>query len=453
MFNRLRYAIGNYLRIRPEDNVPEEVAGPFKRNVLANTLDIGFFFAGEAFVSVNTILPVFAATLTQDPVIIGLIPAIVNSGWYLPQVFMVSKVSKLKRTLPLTCRMSVLERIPFLFLPLLALAIPHISSKMALILLMVIVIFRGVASGFTALPWQELTARAIPLSHRARFWGMSRSFGQVLGVFSSLVAALILDTLEYPYNYALNFGIALIFLWLSYAALRLNVEPIQPPHASEKDSSKPLSPLTFNWDFARQVLKENANFRHYLAARIMGFFGNMASGFIAVYGMQRFQLADGQAGIFTGLLYGASILGYSIWGYLGDRIGPRKVYMSALLIWCLGLLLAILTPSVWIYYLVFIAYGLYLSGSTMGDALLVFELGSDQMRPAYMGLARTLVSPGIILAPILAGSIIARSSYPVMFAAAIGVSLVSVFLMQQVKDRPRFQPQGVTQQNEAKNEV
>lgn len=89
----------------------------------------------------------------------------------------------------------------------------------------------------------------------------------------------------------------------------------------------------------------------------------------------------------------------------------------------------------------------------MGDALLVFELGSDQMRPAYMGLARTLVSPGIILAPILAGSIIARSSYPVMFAAAIGVSLVSVFLMQRVKDRPRFQPQGVTQQNEAKNEV
>ena len=78
----------NFLRILPEDNVHPEVARHFKHNVYVNTMDMTLFIFGDSFISVNTILPVFAATLTDSPLVIGLIPAIINAGWFLPQRFM-----------------------------------------------------------------------------------------------------------------------------------------------------------------------------------------------------------------------------------------------------------------------------------------------------------------------------------------------------------------------------
>ena len=107
------------------------------------------------------------------------------------------------------------------------------------------------------------------------------------------------------------------------------------------------------------------------------------------------------------------------------------------MIWVTALAIAILAPSIWVYYLVFLAYGFYVSGSVMSDAILVLELGSDELRPTYMGLARTLASPGLLLAPFIAGVIVEASSYPVMFAVSAALALAAAWLMNRVQDRPR----------------
>lgn len=435
MLKRLRYAFASLLRIRPEDNVAPEVARHFKHNVLVNTLDITAFFGGEAYISVNTIMPVFAATLTDNPVIIGLIPALVNAGWYIPQLFMASKVSRLERKLPFTMRMSAMERVPHLFFPFLALAIPRIGAQTALVFLVILMAWRGLAAGLTALPWQEVTARAIPLSHRSRFWGISRVSGQIVGILSSVVAAFVLNHFAYPNNYAIGFSIAVVFLLGSWFAFSRNIEPMPNPSPLLLPGS--LRTQEPNFSLAGKILREDANFRRYLVARIVAFFGNMGTGYLAVYGLRRFSLPDGQAAIFTGLLYAASIMGYALWGYLGDRVGPRRILVTSFMIWATALAIAILAPSIWVYYLVFLAYGFYVSGSVMSDAILVLELGSDELRPTYMGLARTLASPGLLLAPFIAGMIVEASSYPVMFAVSAALALAAAWLMNRVHDRPR----------------
>jgi hypothetical protein len=83
MSNRIRYLVSNIFRIRPEDNVPASVAKNFRHNAIINTLDVSFFFMADSFWNINTIMPVFAATLTDNPFLIGLMPAIVNAGWFL----------------------------------------------------------------------------------------------------------------------------------------------------------------------------------------------------------------------------------------------------------------------------------------------------------------------------------------------------------------------------------
>jgi len=92
--------IRKFLRLSPDQSVNPEVRKHFKRNFITNTLDGAFWLMGDSFISVETILPVFASTLTDSAVLIGLVPALFQAGWFIPQFFMAGQVKKLKQKLP-----------------------------------------------------------------------------------------------------------------------------------------------------------------------------------------------------------------------------------------------------------------------------------------------------------------------------------------------------------------
>lgn len=439
MSNRIRYLVANIFRIRPEDNVPASVAKNFRHNAIINTLDISFFFMADSFWNINTIMPVFAATLTDNPFLIGLMPAIVNAGWFLPQMFLATRVTHNTKILPLSIRLGIVERIPYLFFPFLALAIPHVGKSTALILLILLTTWRGIAGGMSALPWQEVMARVIPISHRARFFGFSRVFGQGAGILGSVLTGLILATLSYPRNYALGFGIAVIIQWLSFFSYIQNREPESekaPPPISDTIPSQPKRPAI---DFSKfgQILKKDANFRIYLVARSISFIGNMATAFIAVYAIKAFNLQDEQAAVFTGVILASGVLGYAFWGAVGDRIGPKKIMVLSFICWFGALLVAIFSKSIWLYYLVFALFGLYQSGVGVGDSMLIMELGEESLRPTYLGMGRTLTGSFLLLAPVIAGSLVARFDYTFMFAVSAFFITIATLLMSRVKDVPR----------------
>ncbi len=439
MFNRVRYLLSNLFSIRPEDNVSASVAQHFRHNVIINTLDISFFFMADSFWNINTIMPVFAATLTDNPFLIGLMPAIVNAGWFLPQMFIASRVTHTPKILPMSIRLGVFERLPYLLFAVLALAIPYISKSTALILLILLMTWRGIAGGMAALPWQEVMARVIPLSHRARFFGFSRVFGQGAGILGSVLSGLILATLSYPRNYALGFGIAVIIQWLSFASYIQNREPEQAQvivPAAKPTLPAPRKPA-INYSMFGQILKKDGNFRLYLVARSISFFGNMATAFIAVYAIKAFHLPDEQAAVFTGVILASGVLGYAFWGAVGDRIGPKKIMVLSFICWFAALIVAIFSKSIWLYYLVFAMFGLYQSGVGVGDSMLIMELGEESLRPTYLGMGRTLTGSFLLLAPVLAGSLVARYDYNVMFIVSAFFVTIATLLMSRVKDVPR----------------
>jgi len=428
----------NFLRILPEDNVHPEVARHFKHNVYVNTMDMTLFIFGDSFISVNTILPVFAATLTDSPLVIGLIPAIINAGWFLPQLFMAGLIEQLPKKLPFTLKMAVLERIPYLFFPILALLIPSIGKDNALTLFIALLFLRGFAPGFVALPWQEVIASAIPISHRSRYFGVSRVLGQIMGVLGSALAALIFNRLPYPYSYALAFSITVIVQWLSFYFFSKNREPdirLSEMHPADKALTKKK---LVDFKAYGKILSIDKNFRFYLASRSMNFVGFMATGFLAVYAIQQFNLADDQAAIFTGLFFLSGILGNALWGMIGDRVGPKRILLIATAAWLASLIFAIIAPNVWIFYLVFLLYGLSNSGSIMGDAILVMELGDDTQRPSYLGLARSITGIFLLFSPMLAGWMVKASGYLPMFWLSLVCSVLSFVLFLKVKDRPRL---------------
>ncbi len=428
------HRIAQFFRLPPELEVYPEVRRHFKRNFITNVLDGSVFLLGESFVSMNTIMPVFASTLTDSPLIIGLVPALLQAGWLIPQLLMAPFVKSLDKKLPFAKAMGLVERIPYLFLPLTAFLLPWISEDVAIWLFVGMVAFRGFASGMVALPWQEVMATVIPGSVRSRFFGLSRTLGQILGVVGSTIAGIILARIAYPQNYGVSFLVGAGFVWFSFYFFNRTQEPDIPRKKAPEQSSEVLK-AKFDYSAYKEILRRDVNFRNYLASRIIFQLGVMATGFLAVYGIRTFSLPDEQAAVFSGMIFVSGILGFSLFGIIGDRIGPHKVLLLSDMARAVVMILAFISPNIWLFYLVFLLLGFSQSGGIIGDLILGMELGTEEDRPIYLGLARSLPGVMVLIAPLVAGTLVEWVGYRQMFLISFGFSLMSFFFLLRVKER------------------
>ncbi len=440
MFSRTRTRLTNFFSLPPAQVAHPDLARDFRRNFLANMLDMTTWLFGISFISVSAILPVFASRLTESPIVIGLIPAILDAGWFLPQLFLAPLVERQPRKLPLVLWLGALERVPFLLMPLVALWVPTLPAGTGIAVFLALQAWRALGSGVVAVPWQELMAKVIPVTHRGRFFGVAHLAGQLLGVGGAALAAVILAALPYPQNFALSFAVGAAGVWLSFIFLVFTKEPALPPPAG--------APATrLDREYARrlwQILKRDANFRLYLISRWLTYLGTMASGFLAVYAVKRFSLADDVAGIFTGLLFLTGVVGYAIWGMLGDRHGHKRVMVLATVLWLATLGVALLANAAWVFYLVFALMGLSSSAGQLSDLNLAMEFGNEAERPTYVGLTRTVTGPALLIAPIFGGWLAQTWGYPALLTAALVFAVAGGGLLAWGVREPRHLAAAVT---------
>ncbi len=425
--------LDSFFTLPPDANVDPEVAQLFKRNFLVNLLDQMSWLFGASFVSVNAMLPVFAAHLTSSPLVIGLIPALTDAGWFLPQLFFAPYVERLPRKLPLVGVLGFLERVPYLVLPVAALwlARGHLPGSLPVTLFILLILWKSVGSGLVAGPWQEMMAKVIPVSHRGRFFGIGHAIGQLLGVAGSAVAAILLTRLPYPQNFAVSFAVGAVGIWGSYIFVMLTREPAlapppQPPHSNRAYAGRLL-----------QILKRDVNFTVYLLSRWLSYFGGMAFGFIAVYAVQHFQLPDSAAAVFTGILYASGVIGYAVWGPIGDRVGHKRVMEIAGYLWLAALIVAMVSPGAWGFYVVFALMGFSSAGGVLSDLNIAMEFGPEAERPTYIGLARTFTGPALLVAPLIGGWIAQTWSYPALFVTSAGFVIGGLALLTLRVREPR----------------
>lgn len=432
MHPRLR----RFFTLPAETDYERQVAHFFPRNFLANAADMATWLFGISFISVSAILPVFARRLTDSRIVIGLIPALLDAGWFLPQLFLAPLVERAPRKRPLVLWLGFFERVPFLFFPFVALWAPTLPPGVGIAAFLALIAWRAVGSGIVATPWQEMLATLIPVTHRGRFFGLAHLVGQLLGVGGSALAAVVLASWPYPYNFAVSFGIGAVGIWLSLGFLAFTHEPDQPAPAHAAGSQ-------LDREYLRRlggILRRDRNFRSYLASRWLSYLGGMATGFLAVYAVERFQLADDVAAIFTGILFSGGVVGYALWGLVGDRYGHKRVMVLAAALWLGALAAAALAPATWAIYLAFGLLGLSSSAGTLSDLNLAMEFGPAAERPTYIGLTRTVTGPALLIAPVLGGWLAQTWGFPLLLVVSAGLALAGgVWLAAGVRD-PRHHP-------------
>ncbi|MCP4142482.1 MAG: MFS transporter [Chloroflexi bacterium] len=414
------------------DNINPEVVKHFRRNFFANIMDSGFWFFGDSFVAAYTIMPVFMSTLTDSPILIGLIPALEGAGWFLPQLFLAKHLEGQNRRLPLVLKLGVLDRLPLLFLAIGALFILKVDPTVAVIMFLLIYIVKTFSSGFGALPWQELIATVIPITHRGRYWGIALILGKLMGMVGAIITGFLLTSIAYPTNYAAMFGVGFIGVSISLLFVNMNIEP---------EIERSLSPANKKlnlWARMGKILRADSNFSNFLINRGFMFLSSMGLGFVTVYGIQEFDLPLSHSAIFTFIMLVTEVVGYSIWGAYGDKNGYKKILEFNNLFLILGLVILLLSKSIWGLYFAFVIMSFSHAGEYLADQNIAMEFSSEEDRPTYIGMSKTLTGPFLLLAPIIGGTFVQLWGYQIMFLTALATALIAFGTIRFFVKEPRL---------------
>jgi MFS family permease len=402
-----------------------------RRNVAALGADYALFLVGMSFASQSTILPAFATHLGASNVVIGAIPALMTLGWFLPCLPAAHHTRRLELKLPFVLRYTAAERVPFLVLAVLAFALAQRAPGITLALMLVMLLVITGTGGVLMPAWMDVVAKTIPVQLRGRFFGVSSSVAGAAGFAGSLGTAYVLATVTAPASYGVCFLAATVCMGLSWIALALVREP--PALAA----SDPL-PLPGFMALVLDIVRSDRNLVRFLLARCCMGVASMSAAFFTVYALRELAAPAWQVGVFTSALLLGQVVGNGALGWLADRVGGRAVLLvgTAAMLGANGLALA--ATSLDLYGTVFALAGVFQASISVsaGNMLLDFA-HTPAERPTYVGLGNTALAPVFFATPLLAGLVADSAGLPVVFAMALGGTLLGTALLLRVRD-PRL---------------
>jgi len=423
--------INQFFKLPEDTDAPQVVTQHFRRNFTANFFDIAIFFFGDGFAAAYTILPVFVSLFTDSPILIAMVPAITEAGWFMPQLFMAPYVERQSKLKSLVIKIGSLERLSYLFLAIGALVLPRMGKGIALAVILFLVIYKAFVSGLVALPWQEIVARVIPVSHRGRLYGWSMLLGKLLGVGGAALTGYFLREIPFPQNYSLTFFVGFILLAVGIGVFAFTIEP-------ERKIELPQRKMpTRRREKTREILSKDVPFRNFIFSRFLAFIGYMAMGLFAVYGIDKFDLSTDYSATFTVVLLAASIFGYAVFGVLGDRKGNKIIFAASDVLMIFSLVVILFSESLAGLYVVFALVGVAQSGAIIADMNMVMEFSTPEDRPTYMGVFKTLTGPGFLISPLIGGGMVELWGYQAMFLVSILIMVVAFFLLVVFVPEPR----------------
>lgn len=400
-----------------------------KFNYIVNILDGSFFGFAIGFASFTTIIPLFVSTMTTSAVLIGLIPAIHNVGWQLPQLFTARRVARLRSYKPSVLVLTFFERLPFLGLAIIAWFLPVIGPKIGLVLTFLMLIIQGLGAGVTANPWQNMIGRIIPPDYLATFIGIQSAGANLFASIGAVLSGYLLDFLPSPNDFALVFLLAVFGMAISWGFVSRTREFDREPIVNSNDGQSNY------WKNISKVLADNRKFSWFLISRMFSQFGMMGFAFYTVYAVRILKVSASTVGVMTSVIFITQVVSNPVLGRLADRFGRRAILEFGAIAGLLSSILAVFSPSVYSFYFVLIFSGIANTAYwTIGMAMSM-EFGEDNERPLYIGLSNSLLAPFTILAPLVGGWLADVAEYSVTFGAtafaALGTAVILHFFVKE----------------------
>ena len=413
-----------------DPTIQAEIDKNYKFNFTVNVIDGTLFWFGASFFATRTIAPLFLSYLTDNTLVFGILATIASTGWLLPQMFTANWVQQrpIKKYLPVNIGLFT-ERLPIILLPLAAWAALK-SHTLAIFLFIFLLAWHILGAGVIAVGWQDMLAKIFPVEKRGRFFGTANFSGNATGILGASAAAWVLEYFDFPYNFMVLFGIAGVFIFLSWISLAMTREPAVPPK-KERLTNK------LYWRSLPQIIRTDENFRRFLYSQIVLTAGGMGMGFFTIYALRQWSISDGMVGLFTTSLMVGTALSNLIFGWMADKFGHKLVIELSTLALMLSSAIALLAPTPEYFYLVFALQGVYTAGIILSGIMIVFEFCEEDIRPTYIGLTNSSIGIFAGITPMIGGWLADTAGFAWLFGVSAIFSIVSFILLRFTVGEPR----------------
>ena len=397
----------------------------------------GIFVNGaEAFFHSSLVLAPFLAGLGAPAVVIGLIPALRIGGWFLPQLFVASRLGHQPFKMPWYRRFSLIRFGALAVLTIAVFVLPDRPGALALVALAMIVI-NAVAGGVTGVSFADVTAKVVPHYRLGTFWALRNVIGGILALLAGLVLRRVFASeIAFPIDFGWLFLIGTVLMGIAYLTYSLIREPAGAPAMKE--------PFLKMAGRIPGVLRRDASFRRYLRVRVLALTALLAEPFYAVYALLELNAPASALGTFVIAASFASIVANFAFHGPADRANNVTILQVGIGLLILAPVTALLAPT-WEWFLVVLVFSA--AGNTaIGIAAwnLLYAVAPAPDRPLYVGTANTLLSAPS-LAPVAAGALAGFAGFRPLFALAVLVgasALAFAFRFRDLRDLDRAALEG-----------
>lgn len=415
---------------------PERLPPHYRWNFFALLTDYVGFGIAFNFFNPNSVLPAFVGRLTDSDLLIGLVSAVFNGCWLLPQLVTGRLIKDKPRKKPYLMA-GLSSRVIFWVLAL-ALWVGLGSRPTAvLILLYVCIGLWAIPDAVASVAWFDIIARAIPLKRRARLMSIGQIIAGLGGVGAGALIVLILERLPFPNNYALIFALAGAILIPSSIALMLVREP--PP---EKVASQTGGQAKDGW---LDPLRTDPHFRRLMACRLLIGMIGLATPFYVKHAEKALLLPQSIVGSFVIAQTLAGIVASAVFGQVSERWGTHVVAWigsAAALLGPLFALAADLAGGGWLaraYPFVYVALGIINNSWMLGFFNYLMGIAPKGKRTIYIGLGNTLMGV-MTLVPLIGGWLLRATSYATLFGVSAALVAAGFLLTLGLKPLQQIAP-------------
>ncbi|HUP28135.1 MAG TPA: MFS transporter, partial [Chloroflexia bacterium] len=411
-----------------------------RRNFRLGVLNGIMFSLVEALISPSLVLAYFVSGLGAPNVLIGLLPAILSGGWFLPQILVASRVQGKPRMMGWYRTMGLVRTVCMGLLALVTIGLAGQPSMLlpAFFLLYIIYAF---SAGATGIPWLEIVGKVIPPRRRGSFFGLRSFWGGLLALSAAGPIGAILSEslwgLVFPYNFAFLFGLTTLSVGIGVWVWALIKEPVATVAAPEVTIKSLL-------ERGASALSTDRDYRSFMVARVLISLASIADPFYVVFAKTRLSAPPSTVGLYLGSLSAASLLSNFIWSPLADRASNRTVMtltvVSVAVVPLTALVASLFAGSIdntvlfTLFAAVFVLSGLALGSARIVNNNMLLSIAPPGERATYVSFLNLILGI-VIFVPVLGGALVDLVGFQVLFVLSLLVSAVSLAATLQMSNR------------------
>ncbi len=411
-----------------------------RRNYVLGVANGAIFGFVDAGVAPSLVLALFVAQLGGSNFLIGLLPAIYNGGWFLPQFLISHRLEQLPLKKGVYIFTAVIRIICWGAIIFLTPLIGAHNPPLLLVLFFIFFSTYSFAAGFAGNAFMTMVGKMIPAQRRGSFFGMRDLTGTSAGLLAGYLVSLVLtpqNGWSFPYNFEILFVILFVAIVVGQAVFAFVVEPPEVTDGRTTTFREQLSA-------AQRLWQGNALFRRYLITRIVLALADVASPFYAIFATRRLGAPEDTIGLYIALTTLSAMATNPLWSWASDHRGNRLLMLAAALGWILMPLIAFvfgLSPNPLLvvpFGLLFVVYGAGRTAANISFPTYLLEIAPAQERPLYIGLTNTLLGIATFI-PAVGGLLLDLFGFTLLFVLSFLIAALGLWLARGLSE-PRRRP-------------